>query len=48
MGFMGGMSTQKALNFSGSSKRLLRMLAPERALIVIALMHGRRAAWRSR
>jgi ATP-binding cassette subfamily B multidrug efflux pump len=40
MGFMGGMSTQKALNFSGSSKRLLRMLAPERALIVSALILG--------
>jgi ATP-binding cassette subfamily B protein len=40
MGFMGGMSTQKALNFSGSSKRLLRMLAPERAMIVIALALG--------
>ncbi len=40
MGFMGGMSTQKALNFSGSSKRLLRMLAPERALIVGGLLLG--------
>src|SRR5215469_15859233 len=40
MGFMGGMSTQKALNFSGSSKRLLRMLAPERALIASALTLG--------
>ncbi len=40
MGFMGGMSTQKALNFSGSSKRLLRMLAPERALITSALILG--------
>src|SRR5215475_4317924 len=40
MGFMGGMSTQKALNFSGSGKRLLRMLVPERALIVSALVLG--------
>ncbi len=40
MGFMGGMSTQKPLNFKGSSKRLLRMLAPERALITIALALG--------
>ncbi len=40
MGFMGGMSTQKALNFSGSSKRLLRMLAPERVLITVALVMG--------
>ena len=30
-GFMGGMSTEKALNFGGSSRRLLRMLAPQRA-----------------
>jgi ATP-binding cassette, subfamily B, multidrug efflux pump len=40
MGFMGGMSTQKALNFSDSSKRLLRMLAPQRMLMVIALTMG--------
>ena len=40
MGFMGGMSTQKALNFTESSKRLLRMLAPERGLIVSALVLG--------
>jgi ATP-binding cassette, subfamily B, multidrug efflux pump len=40
MGFMGGMSTQKALNFSGSTKRLLRMLAPQRALIAAALVLG--------
>jgi ATP-binding cassette, subfamily B, multidrug efflux pump len=37
---MGGMSTQKALNFSGSSKRLLRMLTPERSLIGSALALG--------
>jgi ATP-binding cassette subfamily B multidrug efflux pump len=38
--FMGGMSTEKALNFSGSSKRLLRMLAPQRALMVTAIVLG--------
>jgi ATP-binding cassette subfamily B protein len=38
--FMGGMSTEKALNFSGSSKRLLRMLAPQRALMWTALVMG--------
>ena len=38
--FMGGMSTEKPLNFSGSSKRLLRMLAPQRALMVTALIMG--------
>ena len=38
--FMGGMSTEKALNFSGSSKRLLRMLAPQRALMVTAVVMG--------
>jgi len=38
--FMGGMSTEKALNFSGSSRRLLGMLAPQRALIMIALAMG--------
>jgi ATP-binding cassette subfamily B protein len=38
--FMGGMSTEKALNFSGSSKRLLRMLAPQRALIAGAMAMG--------
>jgi len=38
--FMGGMSTEKALNFSGSSRRLLGMLAPQRALIIIALAMG--------
>jgi ATP-binding cassette subfamily B multidrug efflux pump len=38
--FMGGMSTEKALNFSGSSKRLLRMLSPQRPLMVLALAMG--------
>src|SRR5262249_31968116 len=33
-------STQKALNFSESSKRLLRMLAPQRALMIAALALG--------
>ncbi len=35
--FMGGMSTEKALNFRGSSRRLLRTLAPQRPLIIAAL-----------
>ncbi len=38
--FMGGMSTEKALNFGASSRRLLRMLAPQRARIVTALVMG--------
>jgi len=37
---MGGMSTEKALNFGASSRRLLRMLAPQRARIVTALVMG--------
>jgi ATP-binding cassette, subfamily B, multidrug efflux pump len=36
--FMGGMSTEKALDFKGSSRRLLRLLYPYRALVTIALM----------
>ncbi|HEX7992991.1 MAG TPA: hypothetical protein VF506_03660, partial [Streptosporangiaceae bacterium] len=32
--FMGGMSTEKALDFGGSSRRLLRMLSPQRPLII--------------
>ncbi|MCW2524361.1 MAG: multidrug transporter ATP-binding protein, partial [Frankiales bacterium] len=36
--FMAGRSTEKSLNFRGSSRRLLRMLAPERPLIVLALL----------
>ena len=33
---MGGMSTEKALDFKGSSRRLLAMLRPYRALVLIA------------
>jgi ATP-binding cassette, subfamily B, multidrug efflux pump len=36
-GFMGGMSTEKALDFSGSSRRLLGMLRPYRVLGACAL-----------
>jgi ATP-binding cassette subfamily B multidrug efflux pump len=36
--FMGGMSTEKALDFKGSSRRLLRMLNPHRLLMVLALV----------
>ncbi len=35
--FMGGMSTEKALDFKGSSRRLLRTLGPYRKLTVLAL-----------
>jgi ATP-binding cassette, subfamily B, multidrug efflux pump len=35
--FMGGMSTEKALDFAGSSRRLLRLLTPYRVLVGIAL-----------
>ncbi len=35
--FMGGMSTEKALDFKGSGRRLLRLLTPHRALAVTAL-----------
>jgi ATP-binding cassette subfamily B multidrug efflux pump len=35
--FMGGMSTEKALNFGDSGRRLLRMLSPQRALIAFGL-----------
>jgi ATP-binding cassette subfamily B protein len=38
--FMGGMSTEKALNFAASSKRLLRMLAPQRPLIAAGIGVG--------
>jgi ATP-binding cassette subfamily B protein len=38
--FMGGMSADKALNFGGSSRRLLGMLAPQRALIALGLAMG--------
>ncbi|MDR2985276.1 MAG: ABC transporter ATP-binding protein/permease, partial [Nocardiopsaceae bacterium] len=37
---MGGMSTEKALDFRTSSRRLLRTLSPQRPLIVIALVMG--------
>jgi ATP-binding cassette, subfamily B, multidrug efflux pump len=35
--FMGGMSTEKALDFKGSSRRLMRSLNPYRKLTVLAL-----------
>jgi ATP-binding cassette, subfamily B, multidrug efflux pump len=35
--FMAGRSTEKSLDFSGSSRRLLRTLRPERALVALAL-----------
>ena len=35
--FMGGMSTEKALDFGGSSRRLARQLLPHRPLIAIAV-----------
>jgi ATP-binding cassette subfamily B multidrug efflux pump len=35
--FMGGMPTEKSLDFRGSSRRLLRMLRPERLLIGVAI-----------
>jgi len=38
--FMAGMSTEKALNFGVSGRRLLRMLSPDRALIWLALTLG--------
>jgi ATP-binding cassette subfamily B protein len=37
---MGGMSTEKALNFGASSRRLLRMLSPQRPLIIGGLALG--------
>ena len=37
MAFMAGRSTEKSLDFKGSGKRLLRTMAPERALIALAL-----------
>ena len=36
--FMGGRSMEKSLDFTGSSRRLLRMLRPERPLIVATLI----------
>jgi ATP-binding cassette subfamily B multidrug efflux pump len=38
--FMAGMSTEKALNFSTSGRRLLRMLSPNRMLVWLALALG--------
>ncbi|HTZ92807.1 MAG TPA: ABC transporter transmembrane domain-containing protein [Streptosporangiaceae bacterium] len=35
--FMGGMSTEKALDFKGSSRRLLGLLMPHRLLMILAL-----------
>jgi ATP-binding cassette, subfamily B, multidrug efflux pump len=35
--FMGGMSTEKALDFKGSGRRLLSMLTPYRLLVTISL-----------
>jgi ATP-binding cassette, subfamily B, multidrug efflux pump len=35
--FMGGMSTEKALDFKNSSRRLLAMLRPYRAVVLIAV-----------
>jgi ATP-binding cassette, subfamily B, multidrug efflux pump len=35
--FMGGMSTEKALDFAGSSRRLVRQLVPHKLLVAIAL-----------
>jgi ATP-binding cassette subfamily B protein len=37
---MGGMPVEKALNFRDSSRRLLRMLSPQRPLIVAGLLLG--------
>ena len=36
--FMAGQSTEKALDFKGSSKRLLATLGPERPLMIFALV----------
>ncbi|MBC6463054.1 ABC transporter ATP-binding protein [Actinomadura sp. HBU206391] len=35
--FMGGMPTEKSLDFRGSSRRLLSMMRPERALVLLTL-----------
>jgi ATP-binding cassette subfamily B protein len=37
---MGGMSTERSLDFRGSGKRLLRLLRPHRVLIVLAVLLG--------
>jgi ATP-binding cassette subfamily B protein len=39
-GFMGGMPTEKSLDFRGSGKRLLRLLRPQQVLIVLAVLLG--------
>ncbi|MEP7022007.1 MAG: ABC transporter ATP-binding protein, partial [Pseudonocardiales bacterium] len=38
--FLGGMSAEKALDFRGSSRRLLRMLRPQRPLVAAILLLG--------
>ena len=38
--FMAGQSTEKALNFRGSSRRLLGMMAPYRLVVYIILVLG--------
>ncbi|HEX9034497.1 MAG TPA: ABC transporter ATP-binding protein, partial [Streptosporangiaceae bacterium] len=38
--FMGGMSTEKALDFKASSRRLLRTMSPQRALLAVGLALG--------
>jgi len=38
--FMGGMSAEKSLDFAGSSRRLLRTMAPQRSLIAAVLALG--------
>jgi ATP-binding cassette subfamily B multidrug efflux pump len=35
--FMGGMPTEKSLDFRGSSRRLMRMMRPERTLVLLTL-----------
>lgn len=38
--FMGGQPTEKSMDFAGSSKRLLQLLRPQRALVVVAVVLG--------
>ncbi|RLU86871.1 multidrug ABC transporter ATP-binding protein [Streptomyces griseocarneus] len=38
--FMGGQPTEKSMDFAGSSKRLLQLLRPQRALVVVAVALG--------
>ena len=40
MAFMGGRSTEKALNFKGSGMRVLRMMRPERPLMFVGVLIG--------